>query len=94
MMRSLLNTTPSAAEGLVLLCCRWTWSYLLKLRPSSTTIHRMGESCVQGLGRFTVVGTFPFSDFHETTEQTKMASLIQFNTMVEEGCGKMILNHT
>lgn len=25
----------------------------------------------------TVVGTFPFSDFHETTEQTKMAALIQ-----------------
>lgn len=38
----------------------------------------MGESCVQGLGRFTVVGTFPFSDFHEATEQTKMASMIQF----------------
>jgi len=37
----------------------------------------MGESCVQGLGHFAVVGTFPFSDFHETTEQTKMASLVQ-----------------
>ena len=24
-----------------------------------------------------VVGTFPFSDFHETTEQTKMAAMIQ-----------------
>lgn len=40
-------------------------------------IHRMGESCVQGLGRFAAMGRFPFSDFHETTEQTKMASLIQ-----------------
>ena len=60
-------------------CCNvgWSSSYLLKLQPSSTKIHRMGESCVQGLVRFAVVGTFPFSDFHETTEQTKMASLIQ-----------------
>ncbi len=37
----------------------------------------MGESCVQGLVRLTVVGAFPFSNFHETTEQTKMASLIR-----------------
>lgn len=36
----------------------------------------MSDSCVQGLGCLAVVGTFPFSDFHETTEQTKMASLI------------------
>lgn len=36
----------------------------------------MSESCVQGLGCLAVVGPFPFSDFHETTEQTKMASLI------------------
>lgn len=75
----LLQQSKGYASAVVQLlqCCGWSQSCLLKLQRSRAAIHRMSESCVQGLGRFAVVGTFPFSYFHETTEQTKMASLIQ-----------------
>lgn len=66
---ALLQWKGSSRAALLCVC---TWSYLLKLQPSSTAIHRMGESLVQGLELYAVVGTFPFFYFHETTEQTEL----------------------
>lgn len=85
------NTTPSAIEGLVmsgvltspLLCvcecvCEFTWSYLLKLQPSSTNRSTGWVShSFKDLSSLLLWEYFHFFYFHETTEQTEMASWIQ-----------------
>lgn len=75
------NTTPSAIEGLVcsaVVAAAMLWVNLeLFAQVTALFHHDPQDGWVMCSRTWAVVGTFPFSDFHETTEQTKMASLIQ-----------------